>query len=120
MNIRTLIAAGSIAAVPYVVLAQGMPGMPGMAPQPAGTAQAEFMAAHEKMMTDCMDVVLTGNADRDFALLMIPHHQGAVDMAQVELKYGTDPQLREMAQMIVDSQQAEIEELQKWLADHPQ
>ena len=50
----------------------------------------------------------TGNPDRDFAAMMIPHHQGAIDMAQAELRYGHDERLRRLAQEIVVSQAQEI------------
>ncbi len=52
---------------------------------------------------------MTGNPDYDFAAMMIPHHQGAVDMAKVELLYGKDPVLRRLAQEIIVSQEQEIE-----------
>jgi uncharacterized protein (DUF305 family) len=49
---------------------------------------------------------------------MLPHHQGAVDMAKVELEHGTDPELRKLAQDIIDSQQKEIAFMKEWLAKH--
>ena len=51
---------------------------------------------------------MTGDLDHDFAAMMIPHHQGAVDMAKVELIYGKDPVLRRLAQEIVVTQEQEI------------
>ena len=51
---------------------------------------------------------MTGDPDHDFAAMMIPHHQGAVDMAKVELIYGKDPVLRRLAQEIVVTQEQEI------------
>ncbi len=54
-------------------------------------------------------VQLTGNPDTDFALMMIPHHQGAIEMAKVELLHGTDPRLRRLAQEIVVTQKSEID-----------
>jgi len=48
-----------------------------------------------------MNMELSGNADKDFAAMMIPHHQGAIDAAKVELQYGKDPMLRKMAQKII-------------------
>lgn len=76
-----------------------------------------FMEVHEKMMKSMM-MAPTGNADKDFAMMMIPHHQGAIDMAEVELKYGTDPVMKEMAQKIIDAQKKEIEEFKKWQSEH--
>jgi uncharacterized protein (DUF305 family) len=57
----------------------------------------------------------TGDHDRDFAAMMIPHHQGAIDMAKVELIYGRDPVLRRLAQGIIVEQQQEIELMQRSL-----
>ena len=61
---------------------------------------------------------MSGNADKDFAMMMIPHHQGAIDMAKVELQHGKDPKLRAMAEMIVKAQEKEIAELKAWQAAH--
>jgi uncharacterized protein (DUF305 family) len=60
---------------------------------------------------------LPGDPDRDFAAMMIPHHQGAIDMAKVELIYGRDPVLRRLAQGIIVEQQQEIELMQRSLND---
>lgn len=65
-----------------------------------------------------MTANLTGDADKDFAGLMLPHHQGAVEMAQIELQYGKDPVLRALAEAIVKAQQDEIALMKKWQADH--
>jgi Domain of unknown function (DUF305) len=68
---------------------------------------AENATAMDKMMAD-MNVTPTGNADADFAAMMIPHHQGAIDMALAELRHGKNEQLRRVAQEIVVEQQQEI------------
>jgi hypothetical protein len=68
---------------------------------------AENAAAMEKMMND-MAMKPTGDIDADFAAMMIPHHQGAIDMALAELRYGKNEQLRRIAQEIVVEQQQEI------------
>lgn len=121
MKLRTLAALAVLVAVPAIALAQGM--MPGMnhGPIPAGgnaEAAAAYVAAHEAMMT-AMDVQTTGDPDRDFVLMMIPHHQGAVDMARVVLQYGTDPDIRSMAEAIIAAQEAEIAQFEAWLAARP-
>ena len=67
----------------------------------------ENQTAMNKMMAD-MTVKPTGDVDRDFVEMMVPHHQGAVDMAKAELKYGHNEQLRRLAQEIVVTQQQEI------------
>jgi hypothetical protein len=68
---------------------------------------SENDAAMNKMMAN-MTVKPTGDVDRDFVAMMVPHHQGAIDMAQAELKYGHNEQLRRLAQEIVVTQQQEI------------
>ena len=67
----------------------------------------ESAMAMEDMMTG-MEVDPTGDVDADFAAMMIPHHQGAIDMALAELRYGTNEQLRRIAQEIIVDQQQEI------------
>jgi uncharacterized protein (DUF305 family) len=68
---------------------------------------AENAAAMNKMMAD-MTIKPTGDVDRDFVEMMVPHHQGAIDMAQAVLRYGHNEQLRRLAQEIVVTQQQEI------------
>jgi DUF305 family protein family protein len=68
-------------------------------------------------MHAAMDVAFTGDADRDFARMMIPHHQGAIDMALVELRYGKDERLKRLAQEIIVEQQQEITVMHLALGD---
>ena len=75
------------------------------------TASAAFLAENEAAMTTMMNgmaVTSTGDIDRDFAAMMIPHHQGAIDMALAELRHGRSEQLRRIAQGIVVEQMQEI------------
>jgi Domain of unknown function (DUF305) len=72
---------------------------------------AENAAAMKKMMND-MDVKPTGNVDLDFVAMMVPHHQGAIDMAMALLRHGRNPQLKRMAQEIIITQQQEIAAMQ--------
>ena len=88
---------------------------------------APFVATTAKpfaqLMDDSMAVMnygmtaapMTGNPDHDFAAMMIPHHQGAVDMAKIEMLYGKDPVLRRLAQEIIITQGSEIAVMQKQL-----
>lgn len=76
---------------------------------------AAYMAANTRMHRD-MAIDFTGDPDKDFALLMIAHHQGAVDMARIVLEHGDDPEIKQLAQDIVQAQEAEIVTLRDWLA----
>ena len=71
-------------------------------------------------MDQGMAITYSGDADKDFVAGMIPHHQGAIDMAQVELHYGKDPQLRKLARDIIAAQQKEIAFMKSWQAKHAQ
>ena len=73
-----------------------------------------YEAANTKMHKD-MSVALTGDADRDFLAGMIPHHQGAIDMAEVVLKYGKDPKVKQLARGIIRAQKHEIAMMTAWL-----
>jgi hypothetical protein len=81
------------------------------AEMPDGAAHKEMMQMMQKMEQQMKAAPMTGNADIDFANMMIPHHQGAVDMAKWQLKHGKDEKLRDMAEKIVESQEKEITEM---------
>jgi uncharacterized protein (DUF305 family) len=74
--------------------------------------------AMERMHKD-MTTAPSGDPDRDFATMMIPHHQGAVDMAKLELQFGKNPVLRRLAQGIIVEQLQEIEVMQRELRQLP-
>jgi uncharacterized protein (DUF305 family) len=102
VKLSTVIASVAVAGIPALVIAQD------------NAAKEDFMAAHHTMMAAMQGMQPTGDADKDFVMMMIPHHQGAIDMAKVELEYGKDEKLKAMAQQIIDSQQKEIEEMKAW------
>jgi uncharacterized protein (DUF305 family) len=85
-------------------------------------------AAFHQQMDSVMTVMDTGmqqmggvpptDIDASFAAMMVPHHQGAVDMARLQLLYGKDPELRRLAQSIIAEQQVEIQQMNAWLRKH--
>jgi YVTN family beta-propeller protein len=83
------------------------PASPSSSPSAAGAAMAEMTVAMDRMMA-AMTVDSSGDVDRDFAEMMIPHHQGAIDMAEAELRHGRNELLRRIAQEIIVDQQQEI------------
>jgi hypothetical protein len=112
---------------------QGMMGGQGMGmgpmggPGPQGHGQTStsatpstraFEEANSKMHRD-MAIAFTGNADVDFVRGMIPHHQGAIDMARVVLQFGTNEQTKKWADEIIAAQEREIAEMHAWLVRNP-
>ena len=74
-----------------------------------------FEAADMNMMKSMGAAPYTGNPDVDFRTHMIPHHEGAIAMAKVALKYANNDETKRMAQKIIDDQQKEVAEMQAWL-----
>jgi len=103
-----------------------MHSMAGMAPAalPPGSPAAAFHQQMDSVMTvmdtgmQQMGGVPLTDLDASFAAMMAPHHQGAVDMARLQLLYGKDPELRRLAQSIIAEQQVEIQQMQAWLRKH--
>ncbi|MGN6881183.1 CopM family metallochaperone [Neisseria sp. P0020.S005] len=88
-------------------------------PMSTGSAmQQELMQGMNQMNQDMMAAAQYKDPDVAFAAGMLPHHIGAVKMAEVELKYGKNPEMRKLAEDIINAQQAEIEQMQKWLKVH--
>lgn len=78
-------------------------------------ATKAFMEANMAMHS-AMTIPFTGNADVDFIAGMIPHHEGAVEMAKIVLEHGTDPEVRKLAEAIIAAQETEIAFMKDWLA----
>ena len=83
----------------------------------------DVLRDYTRSMTRMHDEMMIGmgynDPDTAFAKSMLGHHRGAVEMAKIQLKYGTDESMRQLAQEIITAQQAEIDILNKWLASHP-
>ena len=107
-------------AMPSIAHAQDHSGhdMSAMKQAPAADDAARAYMDGMETMNRNMNAPMTGDADTDFATMMIPHHQGAIDMAKVQLEYGKDPQLRKLSEDIVKAQESEIAVMKGWLAKH--
>ena len=82
-------------------------------------ADEALVAAHHKMMDGMGNLKPTGNPDKDFVMMMIPHHQGAIDMAKVEVQYGHDEKIRALAEAIIAAPEKEISEMNDWVKSNP-
>lgn len=87
------------------------------------TQVTDLLKDYKKSMTRMHDEMMIAmhynDPDTAFAKGMLGHHRGAIDMAKIQLKYGSDNTIRRLAQQIIDTQQVEVDVLNKWLASHP-
>jgi uncharacterized protein (DUF305 family) len=101
-----------------VVAQQSMPSHGQHGTTNGAAATKAYEAASAKMHMD-MAIKYSGDADKDFVAGMIPHHQGAIDMAKVALQYGKDPDLRKLAEEVIAAQSKEIAFLREWQKRNP-
>ncbi|NBJ13390.1 CopM family metallochaperone [Microvirga arsenatis] len=121
MKVYGLALAAALAALPSLSLAQGAHGGHSGHSTPVQSAQTPdtpatrgYRQANEKMHRD-MDITYSGDADIDFVRGMIPHHQGAIDMAKVAAQHAKDEQVRKWAADVIREQEREISEMKAWL-----
>jgi uncharacterized protein (DUF305 family) len=92
-----------------------MPNMDQMMPSASDSPATKGLKEAHMSMMHGMTMSFTGNPDVDFVQGMIPHHQGAIDMAKVQLQHGKDPEIKKLAEKIIADQEREIAEMQAWL-----
>jgi uncharacterized protein (DUF305 family) len=113
ITLALFLAAAAFAAVAVAQEKTGHEGHMMMGDQ--SPASMAFMEANDRMHGNMM-MEYTGNADVDFIKGMIPHHQGAVEMAKIVLEYGQDPEVKKLAEGIIAAQESEIKWMTEWLA----
>jgi uncharacterized protein (DUF305 family) len=91
-----------------------------MMPAPSDSPSTKAFKEGDMKMMQGMHLTYTGDPDVDFVRGMMAHHQGAIDMANVELQYGKDPANQKLAQDIIDAQNKEIDHMNAWLKKHGQ
>ncbi|MFW0765096.1 DUF305 domain-containing protein [Trabulsiella odontotermitis] len=84
----------------------------------ASASSQEYMSGMTTMHDKMMEGVKDPDPDKAFAKGMTAHHEGAIAMAETELKYGKDPEMRKLAEDIIKAQKGEIEMMNKWLSNH--
>ncbi len=119
MLLRLTIAVATLAlALAVPALAEDMSDMDMSKPMGDQGPSSQAFAKANATMHENMMIHYSGDADSDFARGMIAHHQGAIDMAKIELQYGKDPTMRKLAEAVIKAQEAEIKDMNAWLKKH--
>lgn len=84
----------------------------------ASEQSSPFMASMNKMMQDMMSMKMTEDPDHDFAMMMKTHHEGAIDMSNIELQQGKNDEFKQVAQKIIDDSKKDIADLDKFMSSH--
>ena len=116
MKIKWTLVAGLVCAA--AALAQMVMAMDKGASLSPSQFTQDMDASMKEMDHDMSAAPMDGNADHDFAAMMIPHHQGAVEMAKAELSHGRDPTMRRLAEEIIADQKSEIDLMNLWIKEH--
>ena len=130
MNLKTLSPFKSVRLVPLTALwlastlaqAQTAPAMAPSASMPMGQMQKRAAGPHDMKasmmmgMDGMQKMPMSGDTDKDFAMMMKMHHQQALNMAEMELANGKSPEMKTMAKRIIVAQKKEIAQFDKWLA----
>jgi uncharacterized protein (DUF305 family) len=85
----------------------------------AGKASMNMHSSMDDMHKKMKGMAMTGNPDIDFAMMMVGHHQGAIDMAQAQIDHGKDKQMISAAKKIIAAQKKEIAMFEAWMKKHP-
>lgn len=122
MKTAAAIACAATLAMPMLATAQAnAPSAHLHAMPPAGSATAvapDLMASMQKMHSEMEAMTMSGDMDHNFAMMMRSHHQGAIDMAKLELARGKDNVMKQMAKKMIADQSKEIAKLDKWMGQH--
>ena len=120
--LSAVVASGAVVAYGTVSAQTSMPGHAGMTDSKVkndGKAPMKMHAAMEEMNKKMSAMKMTGKADIDYAMMMVAHHQAAIDMAKAELESGKDPAMMKMAKKVIAAQTKEIAQLEAWLKKNP-
>lgn len=132
MQVKTLNPIKALCLVPLAALwlasvpaqAQTAPATPHSASMPMGHMQKGAAGSHDMKasmmmgMDGMQKMTMSGDTDKDFAMMMKMHHQQALNMAEMEIAHGKSPEMKTMAKQIVAAQKKEIAQFDKWLAKH--